>query len=202
MQFSLLPRLTGLLVALVFAGATVAHAQNVGIGTTAPTQALDVNGNLRVRATAGSTVGRLLSTAADGTLQAQPPALGASLAPGTGRVVVRNADGSLGSLDPAQLPGYARRAVALGAVGSGGTLYRGSGNYTVAHAGTGNYRLNFTAASGLSAQDLSSGVVLATLFDAPGLVSSRPGTGYLDVFTFDPSGAAADRGFSFSLTLP
>jgi hypothetical protein len=191
-----------LLLALLLGLGHLAHAQKVGIGTTAPTQMLDVNGNLRVRGLSGSGAGRLLSAAADGTLQAQQPVLGATLAPGAGRVVVLNADGSLGSLDPTQLPGYERRAVALGSVGSSGTLYATSSNYTVAHPATGSYRLTFSAASGLTAQDLSTATVAATLFNTPGLVSCRPGTGYVDVFTFDPTGAAADRGFSFSVLLP
>ena len=193
---------SGLLLAGLLGPARAAQAQRVGIGTTAPTQMLDVNGSLRVRGLAGSGPGRLLGTAADGTLQAQPPALGATLAPGTGRVVVRNADGSLGSLDPVQVPGYGRRAVALGSVGSGGTLYASTGNYTVARQSVGSYRLTFSAASGLSSQDLSTATVAATLFNTPGLVSCRPGPGYVEVFTYDPSGAAADRGFSFSVLLP
>jgi DNA-binding beta-propeller fold protein YncE len=118
------------------------------------------------------------------------------------RVAVVNADGSLGSLDPAQLPGYARRPVALGSVGSAGTLYATTGNYAVARQSTGTYRLTFLPTSGLSTQDLSAATVAATLFNTPGLVSCRPGTGYVEVFTYDPAGAAADRGFSFSVTLP
>ncbi len=118
------------------------------------------------------------------------------------RVAVVNADGSLGSLDPAQLPGYGRRPVALGSVGSGGTLYATTGNYAVARQSTGSYRLTFLPASGLSTQDLSAATVAATLFNTPGLVSCRPNTGYVEVFTYDPAGTAADRGFSFSVTLP
>lgn len=53
-----LPRLLGLLALLLTHLA--AQAQNVGIGTTSPTQTLDVNGSLRVRAAAGSGSGRLL----------------------------------------------------------------------------------------------------------------------------------------------
>ena len=52
-----------LLLALPF----LAQAQNVGIGTTAPTQALDVNGSLRVRGLNGST-NRLPMILPDGTL--------------------------------------------------------------------------------------------------------------------------------------
>ncbi|GAB3833504.1 hypothetical protein GCM10028821_26580 [Hymenobacter jeollabukensis] len=56
-------------------------AQNVGIGTTAPTQKLDVNGNVRVRAAAGTGDGRLLGVEADGTLKVQPPLFGAAATP-------------------------------------------------------------------------------------------------------------------------
>ena len=73
--------LTGLL-------ARPAQAQKVGIGTTAPTQMLDINGSLRVRGLAGSGTTRLLSAAADGTLQAQPPLLSATLTPATAPVIV------------------------------------------------------------------------------------------------------------------
>ncbi|GAA4047342.1 hypothetical protein GCM10022409_36990 [Hymenobacter glaciei] len=52
-----------LLLALPFA----AQAQNVGIGTTAPTQPLDVNGNLRVRGLSGTDT-RLLQVDAAGNL--------------------------------------------------------------------------------------------------------------------------------------
>jgi DNA-binding beta-propeller fold protein YncE len=63
---------------LLLTALQLAQAQNVGIGTTTPTQTLDVNGNLRVRAAAGSSDGRLLSVAADGTLQVQNAPFGAT----------------------------------------------------------------------------------------------------------------------------
>lgn len=69
-------RLLALLGLLALASA--ARAQNVGIGTTSPTQTLDVNGNLRVRAAAGTGAGRLLSVTADGTLQPSAAAFGAT----------------------------------------------------------------------------------------------------------------------------
>jgi DNA-binding beta-propeller fold protein YncE len=69
-------RLAALLGLLALA--TTVRAQNVGIGTTSPTQTLDVNGTLRVRAAAGSGDGRLLGVAADGTLQAQSAPFGAT----------------------------------------------------------------------------------------------------------------------------
>lgn len=46
------------------------QAQNVGIGTTNPTQKLDVNGNLRVRNLGGATNGRLLTTDSVGNVLA------------------------------------------------------------------------------------------------------------------------------------
>ncbi|MBC6609915.1 hypothetical protein H8B15_03210 [Hymenobacter sp. BT507] len=59
-----------LLVSLLLSG-TVALAQHIGIGTNAPTQTLDVNGNLRVRSLSNpGSNGRLLSVLPDGTLTA------------------------------------------------------------------------------------------------------------------------------------
>lgn len=90
--------LVGLLGGLAVAPA---WAQNVGIGTTAPTQTLDVNGNLRVRAAAGTGAGRLLGVGPDGTLQVQAPLFGAT-ATGTPQAPV-----PLGS--PAVTDGYPSR---------------------------------------------------------------------------------------------
>ncbi|MBW3127400.1 hypothetical protein [Hymenobacter profundi] len=57
-----------LLVSLLLSG-TAALAQHIGIGTNAPTQTLDVNGNLRVRGLSNpGRNGRLLSVKPDGTL--------------------------------------------------------------------------------------------------------------------------------------
>lgn len=58
-----LPALLAALLAVPFA----TLAQNVGIGTTAPTQTLDVNGNVRVRGAAGTGT-RLLQADAAGTV--------------------------------------------------------------------------------------------------------------------------------------
>jgi hypothetical protein len=60
-RFTFLLVVWGLIVS--FSG----FSQNVGIGTTAPTQTLDVNGNLRVRGLTGSDV-RLTEVQPDGTL--------------------------------------------------------------------------------------------------------------------------------------
>ncbi|MBO2007758.1 hypothetical protein [Hymenobacter negativus] len=68
-----------LLLALPFA----AQSQNVGIGTTSPTQPLDVNGNVRVRALNGSST-RLVQADANGNLtpaSALYPTDGAAAAP-------------------------------------------------------------------------------------------------------------------------
>jgi hypothetical protein len=68
-----------LLLALPF----IAQAQNVGIGTTSPTQPLDVNGNVRVRALNGSST-RLVQADANGNLTpaaALYPTDGAAAAP-------------------------------------------------------------------------------------------------------------------------
>ncbi len=66
-----------LLLAALLGTGRAAQAQNVGLGTSAPTQALDVNGQVRVRGAQGSAAGRLLGFAPDGTLQAQNPTFGA-----------------------------------------------------------------------------------------------------------------------------
>ncbi|QKG51960.1 hypothetical protein [Hymenobacter sp. BRD67] len=76
----LLPRWAcALLLAFPFA----TQAQNVGIGTTAPTQPLDVNGNLRVRGLSGTDT-RLLQVDAAGNLSPAAtlyPATGAATGP-------------------------------------------------------------------------------------------------------------------------
>lgn len=96
--------------------------------------------------------------------------------------------------------------VAYGAVGGQAASLSSTDNYTVARVpgqAAGAYRLTFSSASGLSAVDLTNTAVTTTLFGTtPGVITYRPGTGYLDVFTFNLSGAATDRGFSFSMFLP
>ena len=60
-----------------------AQAQNVGIGTTSPTQPLDVNGNVRIRALTGGNT-RLVQADANGNLTpavALYPTDGAAAAP-------------------------------------------------------------------------------------------------------------------------
>ena len=72
-----------LLLALLLAGRFAVHAQNVGIGTTSPTQPLDVNGNVRVRALNGSST-RLVQADANGNLTSAAalyPTDGAAAAP-------------------------------------------------------------------------------------------------------------------------
>ena len=71
-----LPRLA-LLLALLLPGAfqRAAAQQNVGIGTTAPTQTLDVNGAVRVRGLTGSGT-RLPVVLPDGTLGVSAPVYG------------------------------------------------------------------------------------------------------------------------------
>ena len=61
-----------LLLALLATGGLTAQAQNVGIGTTTPTQTLDVNGALRVRGLTGSGSGLPL-VLPDGTLSLNAP---------------------------------------------------------------------------------------------------------------------------------
>lgn len=96
--------------------------------------------------------------------------------------------------------------IAYGAVGGQAASLSSTDNYTVSRVpgqAAGAYRLTFNGASGLSAIDLTNTAVTTTLFGiTPGVITYRPGTGYLDVFTFNLSGAATDRGFSFSMFLP
>jgi len=83
----------GLLAALLAAlAAAPAHAQNVGIGTTAPTQALDVNGQLRVRGLSGDGP-RLPQVQADGTLGLLDAPLAPASDPSANNPVLLN-DGS------------------------------------------------------------------------------------------------------------
>ena len=82
-----------LLVGLAGASAATAQAQpNVGIGTTAPTQTLDVNGSLRVRGLNG-TGSRLPMVRPDGTLGVNAPVFGTAPAVG----VPTAAAGSVGT---------------------------------------------------------------------------------------------------------
>jgi hypothetical protein len=94
----------------------------------------------------------------------------------------------------------------LPVVGGQAASLSGTDNYTVTRVpgqAAGAYRLTFNSASGLSAIDLTNAAVTTTLFGTtPGVITYRPGTGYLDVFTFSLSGAATDRGFSFGMFLP
>jgi hypothetical protein len=80
-------------VLLVLAGWLALHAgalaQNIGIGTTQPTQALDVNGNLRIRGLSTGN-GRLLTVQPDGTLSAGEQ-LGADSGLGANAQVVSSA---------------------------------------------------------------------------------------------------------------
>jgi DNA-binding beta-propeller fold protein YncE len=110
------------------------------------------------------------------------------------------AGGGLGSL--ASLPGAGRQPAAHGAVSSTGAVASSTGNFAVTHPALGSYRLSFTT-NPLQAFDLNLAATVATLTgSAPGLLSYRTGLGYVDVLTYSPSGAAADRDFTFSVSLP
>jgi hypothetical protein len=64
------------------------------------------------------------------------------------------------------------------------------------------YRLSFTN-SPLSTTDLNQAATVVALAGvAPGSVSYRTGRGYVEILTYAPGGAATDRGFTFSVTLP
>jgi hypothetical protein len=154
-------------------GLSIGSGGNVGIGTTTPTQALDVNGTLRASsATAknGLVVSTSLST----------PALTAD---------------ATGAHSPV--------AAATGRVTGTGTNPAGSGNYTVAHQGTGQYRVTFTAGP-LASGNLQSIVFVATLADGIGFVTytASSSTSYIDVYTSAANGAPNDRDFTFSVFLP
>jgi len=86
---------TRLLAAFGLLASTVVHAQNVGIGTTAPTQTLDVNGGLRVRGLTG-TDKRLVQANPDGTLSTSsslPAVTVLTTPPNLGSVPVTNPQG-------------------------------------------------------------------------------------------------------------
>ena len=79
------------IAALMVVGSLAAQAQNVGIGTTTPTQKLDVDGNLRVRGLSGSDK-RLPVVLPDGTLGVNTSVFGtapAALVAVSGSVAVR-----------------------------------------------------------------------------------------------------------------
>jgi hypothetical protein len=93
--------------------------------------------------------------------------------------------------------------VAYGTVGSAGTLYGSTDNFTILNVGTGHYRISLLPGSGLNTADLTSATFIATLYgSAPGLLTFTAGTGAFDVYTFSAGGNAADRGFTFSVLQP
>jgi DNA-binding beta-propeller fold protein YncE len=140
---------------------------------------LDVNGTLRVRAAAGSSVGRLLGVADDGTLQAQPAlseatAAAAPLAPSSLSTVPTEAGPLAVAVHPAGtrlfvLNTSAGNLQAFDVSGNGrplsqGTVPTGSGPTALAldPAGTRAYVLN-AASNTLQAYSLGSGGVPTSL---------------------------------------
>jgi hypothetical protein len=160
-------------------GLSITSSGQVGIGTTAPAAALDVNG--AVRATTLTTTGAIEATIVEAT-SIQTPA------------VYTPATGSHNML-----------VQAYGAIGSGGNAFGTTDNYTVFHtAGTNTYRISFTAASGLSTTSLSAAVMNLTLYGiSPGFATYTTTTpGAIDVTTTNAGGQAAERGFAFTVYLP
>jgi DNA-binding beta-propeller fold protein YncE len=118
------------------------------------------------------------------------------------RPLTVGATGAAGSLGTSALPGAGRLPAAYGTVSSGSAAVGSGSVFSVTHAATGVYRLNFIS-SPLSTTDLNQATVVATLAGvAPGSVSYRTGPGYVEVLTYAPGGAATDRGFTFSVALP
>jgi hypothetical protein len=154
-------------------GLSIGSGGNVGIGTTTPTQALDVNGSLRA-SSATARNGLVVSTSLS--------------------TLVLTADAT-GAHSPV--------AAATGRVTSTGTNPAGSGNYTVARRGTGQYRVTFIAGP-LASGNLQSIVFVATLADGIGFVTytSSSSTSYIDVYTSAANGAPNDRDFTFNVFLP
>ncbi len=118
------------------------------------------------------------------------------------RPLAVGATGAAGSLGAGALPGVGRLPAAYGTVSSGGAAAGSGGAFSVTHSTTGVYRLSFTD-NPLSTTDLNQAAVVATLASAaPGSVSYRTGRGYVEVLTYAPGGAATDRDFTFSVTIP
>jgi DNA-binding beta-propeller fold protein YncE len=118
------------------------------------------------------------------------------------RPLTVGATGTAGSLGAATLPGAGRLPAAYGTVSSGGAAAGLGSVFSVLHSATGVYRLSFINTP-LSTTDLNQATVVAALAGvAPGSVSYRTGRGYVEVLTYAPGGAAFDRDFTFSVTLP
>lgn len=163
-------------------GLAISSSGNVGIGTSTPAATLDVNGAARA-----------------GTLTASTSVLAGTLTASTSVQTPKVLTPSTGS--------HNMLVLAYGSVGSGGSLFGTSENYTVTHtAGSGSYRITFSSASGLNTTNLAQAVLNLTLYGSgTGFISySVPAntTGIFDVTTTATTGTLTDRGFSFALYLP
>lgn len=123
----------------------------VGIGTTTPTERLDVKGNVRI----------------DGKV----------IRPSTGAA----------NLVP----------ICYGTISAYGTVMGGTGNFTITSHTTGFYQISITGVNYLYT-DYSTVVTPVTALPiTPTLVGTDSGSGKLQIYTFDLSGTAVDRYFSF-----
>ena len=94
-------------------------------------------------------------------------------------------------------------AVAYGQIGTNGTtFYSTSGNYTVAHSGTGIYKITFPASSGLSGVNFDNYPVIVTIYGNVGVGSFTGGTGYITLTTYLIDGSPTDLIFNFVAYAP
>ena len=183
------PALTALLTA------APGQAQRVGIGTTAPTQALDVSGQRRVRGLMGTGL-RLPQVQASGALgRLAVPANDPAASP----VLLHN--GPAGGTDVSHIP--------FGLALDSTTVYTVGGNlldaYDVSNPGSPRHlsRTPTTSFIYKVVAGISSTAVALALFNGPGFVSYASGsTGKLQVHTCSTASGPTDRGFSFVIFQP
>ncbi len=213
-------RLLGLVMLLLLAVLLKAQAQNVGIGTTSPTQTLDVNGSLRVRALTGPG-SRLLQADAAGNLSsgattypaaaAITPALASTTTglnnplvalSGTLAVVLNRGAGTLSLYDVSS-----PAAPVLRGTYSGLSPNTNANGTSLALSGTTAAVLNTTAGYPISVFTLGTGApVLAATITMPAATSAQYGgvamVGNMLYATSDHSGGGQGYFYVYDLSTP